>query len=57
MRKISDGRWPENLQPLFGLCRQFVGQPFQQISEWNDIASEILCSLGEGCDLGGDLGS
>jgi hypothetical protein len=57
MMKMIVGRWPEILRPLFLLCRQFVGQPSQQSSEWTCITSKIVFVLVEDFAQGVDLGN
>jgi hypothetical protein len=42
---------------VFGLCPQFVGQPFQQSSEWIGIFLEIVGALVVGFIQGEGLGS
>ena len=57
MMKMSVGGWPEIRRPLFEPCRRFVGQPSQQISEWSDIALEIVAGPVINFFPGEDLGN
>ncbi len=53
----NDGRLLEILLQVFALCPRFVGQPFQQSSEWSDIISKSFGGPVGDFFLGEDPGS